>query len=128
MVEAVGYLPKGTPVDVIGYWFPPDGKGPVGNDLITIPRSSQNPVLAHLFLNYMQDVQVSLLNTSYQGDAQPLTAVTPQRLVHEGLVPPSLISTAVRRSYFRNGLQELALPPSADALWQQAWQSVSHGV
>ena len=30
MAAAAYYMPKGVPVDVVGYWFPTDGKGPVG--------------------------------------------------------------------------------------------------
>ena len=44
------YMPKGVNVDVIGYWFPPDGRGPVANDTIAVLKGAPNPVLAHLFL------------------------------------------------------------------------------
>ena len=56
MAAAAQYMPKGVPVDVVGYWFPTDGKGPVANDTNTVLRGAQNPVLAHLFLNYMDDL------------------------------------------------------------------------
>ena len=56
IAAALSYMPKGVPVEVVGYWFPPDGKGPVGNDLNTVLRTATNPVLAHLFLNYLLDV------------------------------------------------------------------------
>ncbi|HUZ54677.1 MAG TPA: extracellular solute-binding protein [Streptosporangiaceae bacterium] len=115
------YLPKGTPVESVGYWFPPDGKGPVGNDLITILKGSQNPVLAHTFLNYMLDLPNALENISFNAYMQPLTAITPQRLVKEKLLPPSLISTTVLPSYFRRGVMELQLPVTALSLWDQAW-------
>ena len=68
------YMPKGTPVEVVGYWFPQDGKGPVGNDTITVLKSGHNPVLAHLFLNYMLDLKNALTNISFNGYMQPLTA------------------------------------------------------
>jgi spermidine/putrescine transport system substrate-binding protein len=128
MAAAPAYMPKGVSPDVIGYWFPPDGKGPVGNDTMAVLSSGQNPVLAHLFLNFMLDLPNVLTNISYNGYMQPLTAVTPQRLVKEGLLIPSLMSTAVLPSYFRRGVMELELPPTADALWQQAWLSVSKGI
>ena len=51
------YMPKGVNVDVVGYWFPPDGRGPVANDTMTVLKGVLNPVLAHLFLNYMLDFQ-----------------------------------------------------------------------
>jgi spermidine/putrescine transport system substrate-binding protein len=128
MATAEYYMPKGVPVEVVGYWFPTDGKGPVANDTITVLRSSTSPVLAHLFLNYMLDFPNAMENISYNGYMQPLNAITPQRLVKEKLLPPSLMSTAVLPSYFRRGVSELQLPVDADALWQQAWLVVSNGI
>jgi spermidine/putrescine transport system substrate-binding protein len=128
MAAAEQYMPKGVPVDVVGYWFPPNGGGPVANDTNTVLRSARNPVLAHLFLNYLNDLPNVLENISYNGYMQPLNEVTPQRLVKEKLLPPSLISTAVLPAYFKRGLGELQLPVDADALWQQAWLVVSNGL
>jgi spermidine/putrescine transport system substrate-binding protein len=122
------YLPKGVSPKVLGYWFPTDGKGPVGNDTITVLAGAKNPVLAHLFLNYMLDVPNALTNISFNGYMQPLTAITPQRLVKEGLLEPNLTSTAVLPSYFRRGVSELELPTIADQQWQQAWLAVSKGI
>lgn len=121
MATAASYMPKGVPVEVVGYWFPTDGRGPVGNDTITILRSAGSPVLAHQFLNYMLDLPNVLTNISYNGYMQPLTAVTPQRLVKEKLLPPSLMSTAVQPSYFRRGVMELQLPITALTRWEQTW-------
>jgi spermidine/putrescine transport system substrate-binding protein len=72
------------------------------------PGSSTNPVLAHLFLNYLLDLPNALENISYNGYMQPLNAVTPQRLVKEKILPPSLMSTAVLPSYFRRGTRRAA--------------------
>jgi spermidine/putrescine transport system substrate-binding protein len=127
MAAAPAYLPKGVSPDVLGYWFPTDGKGPVGNDTIAILKGTKSPVLAHLFLNYMLDLPNALTNISYTGYMQPLTAVTPQRLVQEGMLDKNLTSTAVLPSYFRRGVMELQLPVPTDVLWQQTWQTVSHG-
>ena len=128
MAAAAQYMPKGVPVDVVGYWFPPDGKGPVSNDTNTVLRGAQNPVLAHLFLNYLLDLPNVLTNISYNGYMQPIAGVTPQRLVSDGILPKSLTSTVVLPSYFDRGVMELQLPVQTDLAWQQAWQTVSHGV
>jgi spermidine/putrescine transport system substrate-binding protein len=128
MAAAPSYMPKGVPVEVVGYWFPADGRGPVANDTNTVLRSAKSPVLAHAFLNYMLDLHNVLENISWNGYMQPLTDVTPQRLVSEKILPPSLMSTAVLPSYFRRGVAELQLPVDADALWQQAWLVVSNGI
>jgi spermidine/putrescine transport system substrate-binding protein len=128
MAAAASYMPKGVPVTDVGYWFPPDGKGPVANDTLVVLRSATNPVLAHLFLNYMLDLPNVIENISYNGYMQPLTGVTPSVLVKEQILPPSLLSTVVLPSYFRRGVAELQLPVDADALWQQAWLVVSNGI
>ena len=128
MAAAASYMPKGVPVDVVGYWFPADGKGPVANDTNVILKSAANPVLAHLFLNYMLDLPNVLENISFNGYMQPANGVTPQVLVKEQILPPSLLSTIVLPSYFHRGVSELQLPVDADALWQQAWLVVSNGI
>jgi spermidine/putrescine transport system substrate-binding protein len=128
MAAAASYMPKGVPVDVVGYWFPVDGRGPVANDTNVVLKSSASPVLAHTFLNYMLDLPNVLENISFNGYMQPMTGVTPQVLVKEQILPPSLISTVVTPAYFRRGIAELQLPVDADALWQQAWLVVSNGI
>jgi spermidine/putrescine transport system substrate-binding protein len=128
MAAAGYYMPKGVPVETVGYWFPTDGRGPVANDTNAVLRTAQNPVLAHLFLNYLLDLPNVLENISFNGYMQPLNEVTPQRLVKEKLLPPSLMSTVVQPSYFRRGLGELQLPVDTDALWQQAWLVASNGI
>jgi spermidine/putrescine transport system substrate-binding protein len=128
MAAAPSYMPKGVPVDVVGYWFPRDGKGPINNDTNTVLHAASNPVLAHLFVNYLMDEPVALENISWNGYMQPLNAITPELLVKEQILPPSLMSTAVVPSDFRRGLGELQLPVDADALWQQAYLVVSNGI
>jgi spermidine/putrescine transport system substrate-binding protein len=128
IAAAQGYMQKGVPVDVVGYWFPADGKGPVANDTNTVLRTAQNPVLSHLFLNYMMDLPNVLTNISFNGYMQPIAGITPPRLVSEGILPKSLMSTVVLPSYFRRGVSELQLPIPTDQLWQQAWRAVSHGI
>jgi spermidine/putrescine transport system substrate-binding protein len=128
MAAAASYMPKGVPVDVVGYWFPTDGRGPVANDTNVVLGSATSPVLAHLFVNYFLDLNNALENISFNGYMQPLTGVTPKVLVKEQILPPSLMSTVVLPSYFRRGIGELQLPVDADALWQQAWLVVSNGI
>ena len=43
MIGAQYYLPAGTSPDVLGYWYPADHAGAVGNDLIVVPSSSREP-------------------------------------------------------------------------------------
>ena len=128
MASSWQYLPKGQSVDTLGYWFPTSGRGPVTNDAVTVLRSGRNPVLAHLFLNYLLDERVALENISYTGYAQPIKGITSATLVKEKLIPPSLASTTVPRSYFHRGLRELELPPRADEKWELAWTEFGGGL
>ncbi len=128
MAAAQSYMPKGTSVDVVGYWFPTSGVGPVANDTMTVLSGGKNPVLAHLFLNYMLDLPNVLENISFNGYMQPVNGVTPQVLEQEGILPPSLASTVVLPSNFDTGTKQLELAPALDAKYQQNWLRVSSGV
>jgi len=128
MATAAGYLPKGVSIDTIGYWFPPNKQGPVANDLMVNLTTGSNPVLSHLFIDYMLDVHNALENYSFVGYMQPLTEVTPAKLTSEQLLPPQLASTVVLPDYFRNGLFQLELPPAADTVWKSTWNTFSKGL
>jgi spermidine/putrescine transport system substrate-binding protein len=128
MAASYAYLPKGTSVDVLGYWFPSNKRGPVNNDLVVNLKGGSNPVLAHMFINYLLDTHNAIENYSYVGYMQPLNGVTPQRLISEKLLPPQLTSTVVLPQYFRQGLFELELPPAANATWNSTWNTFSKGL
>ena len=128
MAAAYQYLPKGTSIDTLGYWFPPNKKGPVANDLMVNLAGGSNPVLSHLLMNYLLDVHNAFDNYSYVGYMQPLTQVTPQRLISEKLLPRQLTSTVVLPEYFRQGVFELQLPPAANASWESTWNTFSKGL
>jgi spermidine/putrescine transport system substrate-binding protein len=128
IAAAYSYLPKGTPIDVLGYWFPSNHRGPVANDLMVNLKSGSNPVLSHLFINYFLDTTNALDNYSYYGYMSPLNGVTPQRLISEKLLPAQLSSTVVLPDYFRNGIFELELPPAANSTWETTWNQFSKGL
>jgi len=126
-VAAAAELPPGVPPELIGYWFPPNGQGPVANDTATIPRGARHPVLAHLFLNFLLDPTNALLNIRHTGFTQPLVALPTELLVREGAVPASLASAAVLPSFYDAGLKEFELSDSVRQLWRQQWQLVLRG-
>ncbi len=128
MASAYQYLPKGGKVENLGYWFPADRKGPVANDLMVSLKGGANPVLSHLFINYLLDTNNALENYSYYGYMSPLTGITPQRLISEKLLPPQLSSTVVLPDYFHNGIFQLQLPASANAVWESTWNTFSKGL
>jgi spermidine/putrescine transport system substrate-binding protein len=128
MAASYQYLPKGQSIDTLGYWFPADHKGPVANDLMVNLTSGANPVLAHMFIDYMLGVDNAFENYSYVGYMQPLTEMTPARLTAEKLLPPQLASTVVLPDYFRNGIFQLELPAAANTVWENTWNTFSKGL
>ncbi|HEY6935299.1 MAG TPA: spermidine/putrescine ABC transporter substrate-binding protein [Marmoricola sp.] len=127
VVNAQYYLPKGTSPDVLRYWFPEDGRGMVDNDLMVVLAQGQNPVAAHLFLNYMLDPKVAAANFGYIGYQPPQNSINPDELVADGYLPKTLKSAAVLPHYFDVGYRLLQLPPAADQAWHQVWQEFKAG-
>ena len=127
MVNAQYYFPKGQSAEVVRYWFSPDGKGAVNNDLMVLLRSGRNPVLGHRFLNYLLDYDVALKNLSFTGYQPPQTRITPEQLVTDGYIQANLKTAVVRPEYVTNGLRELELSPGVDSRWQRIWQEFKAG-
>jgi len=127
MVGAQYYLPKGVSSDVLGFWWPEDGKGPIGNDTMVVLAGGANPVLAHLFLNFMLDDHWAVKNFSWNGYQPPLTSLDPDTLIGQGYVPETLDKAVVRQEDFDRGLFELELEPAVDQRWQDVWDEFKAG-
>jgi spermidine/putrescine transport system substrate-binding protein len=121
LVAAPEYLPGGLDPEVLRYWFPLDGRGTVGNDLMTILRSSRNPVLAHHFLNFLLDFDMAMLNLEWNGFQPPLVRIDPSVLVEQGYIPPNLTTAVVRQEYFETGFRAVELDPQVDKSWREVW-------
>ena len=126
MAGAPSYMPKGTPVSVIGYWRP-QTNAVVGSDMITILRGAKNPVLGHMFLNYLLDNTHGVDNFSWLGYIPPLTVINPSKLIAQGYIPKNLGSTIVRESDFKHGLSILPLTTQGQTVWQDAWSTFKAG-
>jgi len=128
LVLAQRYLPKGTPADVLRYWWPGSAPsspgGIVHSDQLVVLRGGRNPVLAHLFLNHLLDSKVALESFAFTGFQQPLRGSEPAALVRAGLVPPNLQSTGLTQDQVAAGLVNAPLSEAATALWQDAWARV----
>ena len=128
-ISAQWYLPKGTGPEALGFWFPSDGAGTIGNDLIAIPKSAKNPVLAHHFLNYLLDVQHGYDNfANFVGYQPPFTKLDPDRLVTDEVVPANLKTAIVRESDFDKGFFPTELTPAGQTAWQNAWAEFKAGM
>ena len=130
IVGAQYYFPKGQDASVLRFAWPPKTSGAggyVSNDSLGIPRDAENPVLAHLFLNYLLDNKVSLKNFSWLGYQPPLKSIEPAKLVKDGYVPASVETAVIREEDFNKGQIPVQLTPEEDAAWLQAWSQVKSG-
>ncbi|HEX8927699.1 MAG TPA: spermidine/putrescine ABC transporter substrate-binding protein, partial [Actinomycetota bacterium] len=121
LVAAPEYLPKELSAEVLRYWFPLDGRGTVGNDLMTVLRSGRNPVLAHHFLNFLLDFDVAMRNLEWNGFQPPQVRIDPILLVKQGYIPRNLTTAVVRQEYFETGFRAVELDPAIDRRWHAAW-------
>jgi spermidine/putrescine transport system substrate-binding protein len=125
---AISYLPPGVPSSVLGYWYPPDKKGIIGNDTIAIPTAAKSPRLAHEFLNWLLDEEQGYSNfINYNGYQPPFTSIVPDRLVADEIVPDSLSLAVVNEEMFTIGYQQGELKPEVDQLYADAWTEIRAG-
>jgi spermidine/putrescine transport system substrate-binding protein len=129
MVSAQYYMPKGVSPEILRYWSPVDGKGAIGQDNMAVLKGGKNPVLAHMFINYLLDPKNAFDNfynlTGYQ---PPMNDIDADRLVSDGVIPENLATTVVRPEDFDKGFTYLELSPQGDALWHGAYQEFAAGV
>ena len=128
VVNAQYYLPKGGPPTCWRYWFPPDGKGMVDNDLMVILEPGQEPGAR---------APVRQLHAGHEERAEELrlhrlpaaadVARRREQTVSDGYVPANLATAVVRKEWFGAGYRLLELPPVADAAWHQVWQRFKAG-
>jgi spermidine/putrescine transport system substrate-binding protein len=119
------YLPKETPSDVMGFYYPPGSLAL--NDLIVVSSTATNPVLAHMFINFMYDRTNALDNFSYEGYQPPLMGVELDEWLERGVIPENLQTTIVNESDFETGQQIAPLEVAVDQLYQDAWASITAG-
>ncbi|MCZ3389546.1 MAG: spermidine/putrescine ABC transporter substrate-binding protein [Actinomycetia bacterium] len=128
MIAARWYLPKGETTEVLGYWVPDDGaQRVIGNDNIAIPKSSESPVLAHTFLNYMLDNTVSEKNFNWNGYQPPLDKLNAQYLIDGGYISDNLLSAVVVPEDFTKGIQFYEQPVAVQNMWLSAFMEFKSG-
>jgi spermidine/putrescine transport system substrate-binding protein len=87
-------LSKGTPLSSVSFYFPPDGKGPILNDLWVIPKTAAHPVLAHLWMNHFLETQSAIDNFRDVGYQTMLTDLTKEKLIAAKVGPAHAIDMA----------------------------------
>jgi spermidine/putrescine transport system substrate-binding protein len=127
IVNAVYYLPKGKSPEILNFWFPPDGKGLVNNDLMVLLSGGKCPVLAHLFVDFMLDQHNAIKNFGYTGYQPPQNALDPDELVSQGFIPANLKAATVLPKYFDTGYRLVEQTPAQEAAWLAVWQKFKAG-
>ncbi len=127
------------------YWPARDGfGGTIDNDTYAIPTNAKNPVLAHLFLDFMMDEFNAIKNWTWVGYQVPFSAVNPDTIFEEsypglegwfvwdyeapaGSHWNNLKSTIVTEQDFDIGKRATGLPIEVDSIWQDAYAEFKAG-
>jgi len=124
---AAGYLPEGVGPEVLGFWHPPAGEYVVGNDSMGVLADAENPVLAHLYLNYLLDNDVSEKNFSWVGYLPALTKLNADYVIGAGYVPENLRVCVPTDEEVAKALVFKPLGVDGDALYEEAWSKFIAG-
>jgi spermidine/putrescine transport system substrate-binding protein len=125
MLNAVANLPEGTGVEVLAYWQPETAT--IANDTMCVLSKAKNPVLAHLYMNYLLDKTNAQNNFSYVGYQPAIDGLGAQQLIDAGLVPENLRSCVLSDEQIGKGLRYLPLSADVEALWNDAWSKFRAG-
>ena len=125
MLGALQYLPEGTTSDVLGYWLPEPAV--INNDVMCVMTKAKNPVLAHLFVDYLLDKTNSITNFQFVGYQPAIDGVDGQSLIDQGLVPENLRSCVLSSDQIGKGYRFLQLSTDVEALWEDAWSKFTAG-
>ena len=124
---ALNYLPDGTGPEVLGYWYPADNIGPLGNDCMCVMANAESPVLAHLYLDYLMDLQVAELNFTWNAYLPALKGLDADYLIGKGYVPENLRNAVLTTEQINKGLRYLPLAPDDELIWDDVWSKFTAG-
>lgn len=124
---AAAYLPEGTGPEVLGFWHPPSEAYIVTNDSMGVMAGAANPVLAHLYINYLLDNDVSEKNFSWNGYLPALTKLDADYVIGAGYVPENLRNCVPTNEDIASGLQYRALSNEGDLRYEEAWATFTAG-
>jgi spermidine/putrescine transport system substrate-binding protein len=121
--------PKGASFDLLRFWHPQKGKGPVQNDCFSICNTTTKPVLAHLFLNFILDNTWGYRNfVNFNGYQPPLNEIDPGDLVKKGTILPTMADAVLTEADLGpTSLQECTLTLAGQQMWQNAYSDFLAG-
>jgi spermidine/putrescine transport system substrate-binding protein len=124
---ALNYLPEGTGPEVLGYWYPDDNIGPLGNDCMCVMANAESPVLAHRYLDYLLDLEIAELNFTWNAYLPALTGLDADYLIGKGYVPENLRNAVLTSEQIEKGLRYLPLTPDEELIWEDTWSKFTAG-
>ena len=129
IVGAKYYLPKGTPESVLGYWYPEDKTGLIGNDTIAIPADAPAPRARARVLELLPGREVGFENfADWNGYQPPFNSIEPDAPDRRGQWCRRRCSRAVvTRGELHQRLPAERADPEVDALWLDAWNEILAG-
>ena len=123
MLGSVQYLPQGTPAEVLGWWYPADNRSIIGTDVMAVTSTATNPVLAHIWMNFLlkpENARIQFLNNGYQ---IPITGLDPAKLAEDAGIPPLLAKAIYTDQIAENGVRQKELDIDIDRKWEDAWST-----
>jgi spermidine/putrescine transport system substrate-binding protein len=124
MLSAVfAFMPPGLDPNIMQYWCPPRGKGPIQNDMWAVCATAKKPVLAHLWLNFLLDEQNAYNNfVNFNGYQPPINSITADSLLADKRIPETLRTAIMTPDDIGpDSLQECSLTTPGLALWQAGY-------
>jgi len=134
LINSQYYWPGGVDEGTTRYLWPAksDGStthGAISSDTMTVLKGSENPVLAHMFLEFMLDEANALKNFEYVGYQPPQNGLSADYLVSEELLLPHLAPALVTPEDFELDTAWVQGPLDADteAQWVEQWNRANSG-
>jgi spermidine/putrescine transport system substrate-binding protein len=125
---APAFLAPGTPASTIQYWFPEDGVGSVNNDFWSVPKSSEHPVLGHMFINHLLEADQAIENYTTVGYQAPLKDMTLDLLKQRKVNDPDLLDMIfITDAAADNGLPNPTPTPEQLKSYEAAFSALTSG-
>jgi spermidine/putrescine transport system substrate-binding protein len=127
LTGAAAYLPEGTDASVLGWWYPDDGVGVVNNDCMCVTANAKNPVLAHLYIDFLLNRTNAETNFGWNGYLPPIKGLDAEYLIGSGLVPENLRAAVLSDEIIAKGLRFEPLDIETDQTWEATWSQFTAG-
>jgi spermidine/putrescine transport system substrate-binding protein len=134
IVNAQYYFPEGGDPSLLGYVWPAKAEGStvhagIANDTIAVLRGAKNPVLAHLFLDFMLEPENAIGNFSWLGYQPPQVSLDPATLVADEYVPANLETAVITQGdiELERAYTFVQLPTETEVAWTEAWTAAKGG-